>query len=278
MNNVVPIAKALSSEELAAAWVARIDAGRLTRKDREALLSWLAADPLHPALLDEHARAWAFAGSGRTPVIVPTRDLPRRRILAMAVAASVAVAIGHEVVHKRSVFESDYATVIGENKRIALPDGSLIKLNTATRLSVVFTRDRRRITLLAGEGLFEVAHDASRPFEVFAAGFVTRAIGTRFFVREAVVAACVRGRDRGPGRAWFGSRTRSNDVRHRPHAGVRRGTSIGGPNDIGDQSVGATRCRARHGMGVRRHCVSRRIPVGRADRGEPLFAVTDQRC
>ena len=184
MNNVVSIAKALSSEELAAAWVARIDAGRLTRKDREALLSWLAADPLHPALLDEHARAWAFAGSGRTPVIVPTRDLPRRRILAMAVAASVAVAIGHEVVHERSVYEGNYATVIGENKRIALPDGSLIKLNTATRLSVVFTRDRRRITLLAGEGLFEVAHDASRPFEVIAAGTVTRAIGTRFFVRR----------------------------------------------------------------------------------------------
>ena len=185
MNNVVPIAKAPSSEELAAAWVARIDAGRLTRKDRDALLSWLAADPSRRALLDEHARAWAFAGSGSTPVIVPTRDLPRRRVVAMAIAASVAIAIGgNKIMHERSVFEGHYATVVGENKRIALPDGSSIKLNTATRLSVDFTRDRRRITLLDGEGLFEVAHDASRPFEVFAAGFVTRAIGTRFFVRR----------------------------------------------------------------------------------------------
>jgi transmembrane sensor len=43
--------------------------------------------------------------------------------------------------------------------------------------------ERRRIKLARGEALFKVAHEAQRPFEVEADGYLLRAMGTVFSVR-----------------------------------------------------------------------------------------------
>jgi transmembrane sensor len=48
---------------------------------------------------------------------------------------------------------------------------------------VRLTPKRREVELLRGEGLFTVAHDTSRPFDVSAADTVVRAVGTAFSVR-----------------------------------------------------------------------------------------------
>jgi transmembrane sensor len=58
-------------------------------------------------------------------------------------------------------------------------------LNTASEATVRFDKARREIELAAGEGLFQVAKDAIRPF-IVRAGFVSvRAVGTVFAVRTA---------------------------------------------------------------------------------------------
>ena len=75
-----------------------------------------------------------------------------------------------------------YETGIGEQRLVTLPDGSSIILNTNTELAVSFNSDHREIALKRGEALFEVAHDPNRPFEVFAANGLARAVGTRFNV------------------------------------------------------------------------------------------------
>jgi transmembrane sensor len=79
---------------------------------------------------------------------------------------------------------ADYATRVGERRRIGLADGSAVDLNTSSALSVAFTDRVRRLELHAGEAMFEVASDASRPFVVDAAGTETQAIGTVFSVRR----------------------------------------------------------------------------------------------
>jgi ferric-dicitrate binding protein FerR (iron transport regulator) len=69
-------------------------------------------------------------------------------------------------------------------RKILLTDGSTIALNTHTtlRYPVNFGKSKRRIELLKGEAIFEVAHDSTRPFIVSSRDIRTRVLGTRFSV------------------------------------------------------------------------------------------------
>ncbi|MCR9279036.1 MAG: FecR domain-containing protein [Pseudomonadaceae bacterium] len=74
------------------------------------------------------------------------------------------------------------ATVLGEQRSLQLQDGSQVTLNTNSELYVTLAADRRQMTLAAGEAYFDVAKDASRPFEVSAGEWTVTAIGTAFSV------------------------------------------------------------------------------------------------
>jgi transmembrane sensor len=67
---------------------------------------------------------------------------------------------------------------------VTLDDGSVVTLNTETKLRVRFRADSRALELIRGEALFDVAHDAQRPFLVSAGDSRVRALGTRFQVRR----------------------------------------------------------------------------------------------
>ncbi len=75
-----------------------------------------------------------------------------------------------------------YETAIGEQSKVNLPDGSVITLNTATRILVNYSEKQREIILERGEGYFEVAKDQQRPFKVHADKNLVQAIGTAFNV------------------------------------------------------------------------------------------------
>ena len=75
-----------------------------------------------------------------------------------------------------------YETVIGQQKSIALSDGSSIQMNTDSQVQVAYSSGARAIHLLKGEALFSVMPDPKRPFEVYAAESVVRAVGTAFAV------------------------------------------------------------------------------------------------
>lgn len=65
-----------------------------------------------------------------------------------------------------------------------LPDGSLIRLNTGSRLQVAYSPAERRIRLQEGEALFEVQSDTGRRFVVDVDGIEIRAVGTAFNVNR----------------------------------------------------------------------------------------------
>lgn len=75
-----------------------------------------------------------------------------------------------------------YETAIGEQSKVNLPDGSVITLNTATRVLVNYDENSREIILEHGEGYFEVAKDHQRPFRVIANNNLVQAVGTAFNV------------------------------------------------------------------------------------------------
>jgi transmembrane sensor len=77
-----------------------------------------------------------------------------------------------------------YETAVGGNEVINLSDGSIVKLNTATRLEVNMSDTYRNITLIEGEAYFEVAHNKNVPFVVAVGGAYVEALGTAFGVQK----------------------------------------------------------------------------------------------
>jgi transmembrane sensor len=80
---------------------------------------------------------------------------------------------------------SHIRTAIGEQRSIALADGSLVQLNTNSELRVELKENERRIVLEHGEARFTVAKDPSRPFLVKTPQATVRALGTVFNVQIA---------------------------------------------------------------------------------------------
>lgn len=75
-----------------------------------------------------------------------------------------------------------YQTAPGEERTVALSDGSFMTLSPLTAVEVDYRRDRRLVHIPGGEALFQVAHEAGRPFEVIDPRVIVRAVGTRFHV------------------------------------------------------------------------------------------------
>jgi transmembrane sensor len=75
-----------------------------------------------------------------------------------------------------------YTTGLGEQRTCKLKDGSIVYLNTDSRVEVRFGKQGRDVWLVRGEALFVVEHDASRPFIVHAGDSQIRAVGTQFDV------------------------------------------------------------------------------------------------
>jgi transmembrane sensor len=183
-------------------WLVRLSSGRATPRDRLAFLAWRARSPEHElaahdaeALLRDVGDTRAADLLRRHPEMVAQAAGPAhrwrigRRALfgGTAAAAAVAAAAGVGMFGPMAALYADYATSIGERRQVALPDGSIAFLNTATALSVDYSDAYRRLVLHGGEAQFEVAKDAARPFIVTARNAETRAVGTIFTVccREA---------------------------------------------------------------------------------------------
>jgi ferric-dicitrate binding protein FerR (iron transport regulator) len=80
------------------------------------------------------------------------------------------------------------ATAAGERVSVTLPDATTVSLNAESTLSYMpqtYCRDRRQI-VFEGEGYFQVAQDAGKPFEIKAKGLNVQVSGTVFnlLVRE----------------------------------------------------------------------------------------------
>jgi transmembrane sensor len=173
--------------EAAAQWWVRLDAGALSRSELEAFRAWLAGDPRNEAAFEEACDlwgAWERAPRALARAYVEAAPAPRRRWARPAAAAlaalGLALALGSDPLWQW--LRADVRTAAGERRAITLPDGSRVHLDAGSALAIHYGGDRRRVALLAGEALFEVEPDPSRPFVVEAAGGEIAARGTAFDV------------------------------------------------------------------------------------------------
>lgn len=185
--------------EQAAAWFARIDRGGLSDQEQQAFNGWIAADPGHRRAYDKVSRTWAVMGDlvapalPASPISAPVRGAiarPRGRRWAVAAVAAgllIALGVGADLPQRLDAnLRADAATATGEIRRVDLPDGSTVQLNTDSAIAIDFGPDGigpRRVRLLRGEAAFEVVKNPDRPFTVAAGGGLSRVLGTVFTVR-----------------------------------------------------------------------------------------------
>ena len=106
----------------------------------------------------------------------------RRRAVTWGIAAAVACTVVAGAYLWVSQSSTLYTTVVGEQHSSKLEDGSLVILNTDSKVKVRYTSSHRDLQLLQGEALFDVGGDARRPFVVEAGDVAVTALGTRFNV------------------------------------------------------------------------------------------------
>jgi transmembrane sensor len=119
-------------------------------------------------LEDEKSRRWHFSS---------------RRVRVAASIAAVGVIAG-ALTWYQSVRIPVYATTFGEERSITLEDGSIIDINSHSKIRVRYSADERDVDLLEGQALFHVAKNPSRPFFVNSGTTQVRAVGTEFDVYQ----------------------------------------------------------------------------------------------
>lgn len=206
----------LGVQEQADRWFARLLAPDCSARERESFEQWKSV-PEHaaayarlehlwqrfavpetagnPQLLALRERVLARTAASevdrgpdwrRTLATLPPRARPApavrgRRAWPLAIAASVcllAVMLGLRFVGTAPV-EAVYASS-GAVREIGLEDGTSVQLDVDTELAVRFDDGARSVVLRHGRALFDVAHDAQRPFTVDLGDSRATVLGTRF--------------------------------------------------------------------------------------------------
>ena len=180
-----------------ASWyVARLYSGEMSAKDEDDLFSWLEEDPVHRRAYSEALALWDAAGElAEDPSIVAAGESQLERLGALrarggwiaAAAIVVVVAVVGLTAWNRNSSDSgnmlaSYETAIGEQRDVALSDGSRITLNTGSRMLVDYTPRERRIILDFGEAFFDIKEDLQRPLIVSVRGRMVTVLGTKFSV------------------------------------------------------------------------------------------------
>ncbi len=200
----------METEEIAARWLLRREEAEWSAGDQAQLDAWLDAAPEHKVAFWRLEYGWRQAdrvgalGKPLGQATIVKAPVHKRPIWMMAAASIAVVAVAGAALWGTSQLQKTYDTSVGEERTIALLDGSKIELNTQTHLRTKVDHNARAVWLDSGEAYFEVAHDPKHPFVVHAGTQTVTVLGTKFSVRrdgDHVQVAVVEGRVRVAGPA-----------------------------------------------------------------------------
>lgn len=151
-----------------------------------------------PAQVQAQAIHATRSVSPANPAIDSAPEQPRRRrwhlewarLVPQAAFAGLAAGavgggwVGWDHWQQQPTFAQTFATARGQQTEVRLPDGSQLRMDTATRAEVTLYRQRREVRLPEGQALFTVQSNATQPFDVLAGPLRITVVGTRFSVRH----------------------------------------------------------------------------------------------
>jgi transmembrane sensor len=219
MNNVKGFTNKIIINQEAAQWVLLLeDTPELSKQQIAALNAWIGTSDVHRECLESMVASWgemdllssvmltqemrspSLFSALQTKLLFPLvaisaffstciklRNQLLRPVLAVPILACAITVLVITMAPTPTPTKTEglvFNTQIGENLKHVMHDGSILWLNSSTKIKVDFSENYRRINLLKGEAHFEVAKDATRPFEVYAGNRLIRAIGTAFTVHR----------------------------------------------------------------------------------------------
>jgi transmembrane sensor len=211
MNETLP--SFIMLEQEAARWLASMDRAELIddgdididvlTQNNEEFATWLSQSDSHRVAFLQIVHTWNMAEQlnsmpredGITPQVANNNFAKVRNIAAIAASVMILVFSVSLFVGKEPT--NIYHTAIGSRQVVTLKDGSIVELNSNTKLTVLFSESERLITLAKGEAFFDVSRDENRPFKVITDDQVITVLGTKFSVRrynEGIEVAVIEGK------------------------------------------------------------------------------------
>lgn len=185
--------------EEASLWLGRLE--RILKPNEGALFREWLKEPVHREVILSRCKLWhgpeiLAVLLQLIPDIPPTRPWSRGRRFVWGILFAAAV-LGFSMLFLTDFTPSSkaqlnslraqqmYQTPIGIRRRVGLPDGSTMILNTASHVLISYGLHSRDVTLVKGEASFNVIQDPSRPFIVSAGirQFTTGRRPSRFNLR-----------------------------------------------------------------------------------------------
>lgn len=190
ISGVMSMDRDTNARSEAEAWFVRLMSPECSVAERRSFEQWRASSTVNELAYVATERLWQrldgmeadeVIGRHAAAALEPERA-PRRWPLALA-ASVIAVLVGVGLVNQvtTSATVEHYQTA-GQSRTVTLADGSGVTMDLATEIDVRMSRGERNIELVAGRALFDVAHDASRPFRVDTGHGRVTALGTQFQV------------------------------------------------------------------------------------------------
>lgn len=204
--------------EAAATWLVRLQHEDATGDDWLAFEAWLAAAPAHALAYDQVEGLWLDletdapqlkrllaadpAPAPFAPPLVTTERRTRRRnarsggLLTRrgwmsAAGGAIAASLGAVLVLQPQPDASSwmkrptvYDAPAGQTRDLKLSDGTLVRLNAGSRISVHVDQATRRVQMADAEAVFDVTHDPRRPFLIRVGDQEVRVVGTQFNLRR----------------------------------------------------------------------------------------------
>lgn len=180
-----------AADDQAVQWIARLGTRSISLDTIHEFAEW-RKDPANAEAYRRAEQLWAQTGElAADPDIQAAlatakqrnpRRVSVRHIVALGAASALAASLVGGVILWQT--HDTYRTAVGEQRVIQLADGSLVRLDTASKLRVRYNSGERRIELAQGQAFFEVAHNPDRPFVVSTGDASVTAVGTEFEVRR----------------------------------------------------------------------------------------------
>lgn len=189
--------------EQAGAWLVRMENGGLNRDEIDELRGWLNQSELHRRILLDTVKVWdrmdVMEGLAELLPLdeIPSNNRPGFRFAVTGVAAFLVcftllfyIASTQDIINGLphityfNKTPDTYKTEVGDIETVNLSEGTVVKLNTATRIEVEITDSYRKVHLLEGEAYFDVARNENVPFVVSLNDTLIEALGTAFSVQK----------------------------------------------------------------------------------------------
>lgn len=187
-----------TDRDQAVEWLVRVQSDLATGEDWAALSAWLEESPEHQQAFDEaeglsheislnaaEIAVGLVASQTAIATFTPRRPPPRSWPLLAAAAAAAAILVVSPLAWTAARGKAVvYQTAVGQTQEVVLADGSRVRLNSASRMTVRLGWLSREVRLDDAEASFDVAKDPGRPFVVAVGDQQVRVVGTEFNIRH----------------------------------------------------------------------------------------------